>query len=798
MTSNVPDERLVELRAEERARVVAARPEGTTRAYGDADCTKGCTREWAEWCAAAPGSSLHGVAMDLEKPIYSVLVTPDKVEEFLGKYYTVRPRLNAQRETQGDGTSLGTKMINKVINALNDLYRAQRADPSTTDAMKDVQKPRSSEYITMIVQRHATQSAERNKAMYLDRGKGRTVLEGYTPDQHTQLSRFGIYDKAPHPRRSPMYIGARFHLSHVARHALAFRGDSLRKVQLPDICILDAADDEGSQACKLLVIVHDNGKNNAEGRVDTSAAMRHADDPSKCLHFALALWFFVLYVVEKRDLPDFLPRPDTEKGIVVRPWYDDYLLPGNSKGSCGKAGPANPKVQIKPRQMEDETKYALAQIKPPVTDTNHIVHLCRGVSLRMAQAAGVSAHECGRAANHVGYTALDRSYLTGLPYQFIRFTAGFGTSKGHYFLLRNMIVPPRRLTDEVFRSILDPLNGHIGTEAFPRDLVDGATTGFIELMTHLSGVLVQDAAVLYDDMQKHALFSRAPFCDDSFGFHTFRRELQERIQHAPADSLRLTEEAARLRGDELTATAVRDVSTAVLAHLGAAPLDTSRDAVGRSVMRLAETPQKMLAEIHAAVAVRDAHAPRALSFGDPAPAPLLENAAVAADAADPTTWPTTGDLPPFVRVFRLPTLKTVSQVADAYFRGPPAIRDLDRLYGHDVRTGAKGKGHSWYSGVTRDDERKFEKHLYKFRAIMTCLEEHGESKVDDLQDRITAEFPGDDPKTSQLTWLAKELRQEAAPDAFEANRKRAIAGAEERRAKKRASAGETPRVEELD
>ena len=128
MTSNVPGERLVELRAEERARVVAARPEGTTRAYGDADCTKGCTREWAEWCAAAPGSSLHGVAMDLEKPIYDVLVTPDKVEEFLGKYYTVRPRLNAQRETQGDGTSLGTKMINKVINALNDLYRAQRAD----------------------------------------------------------------------------------------------------------------------------------------------------------------------------------------------------------------------------------------------------------------------------------------------------------------------------------------------------------------------------------------------------------------------------------------------------------------------------------------------------------------------------------------------------------------------------------------------------------------------------------------------------------------------------------------------
>mgnify|MGYP006187416165 CR=1 FL=1 len=39
----VSEDQVPLLRAEERARVVAARPEGTTRAYGDADCTKGCT-----------------------------------------------------------------------------------------------------------------------------------------------------------------------------------------------------------------------------------------------------------------------------------------------------------------------------------------------------------------------------------------------------------------------------------------------------------------------------------------------------------------------------------------------------------------------------------------------------------------------------------------------------------------------------------------------------------------------------------------------------------------------------------
>ena len=53
----------------------------------------------------------------------------------------------------------------------------------------------------------------------------------------------------------------------------------------------------------------------------------------------------------------------------------------------------NHKKAVKYFRMAADRNHALAQIKPPVTDTNHIVHLCRGVSLRMAQAAGVSAHD---------------------------------------------------------------------------------------------------------------------------------------------------------------------------------------------------------------------------------------------------------------------------------------------------------------------------------------------------------------------------------------------------------------------
>jgi hypothetical protein len=204
-------------------------------------------------------------------------------------------------------------------------------------------------------------------------------------------------------------LGARFHLSHVLRHVLAFRGDSLRKLQLADLCIVVAPDDEGPHRCPLLVVVHNNGKNNPEGRVDTSAAMRHADDPTMCLHFAVALWLFMLFVVEQTPLPveEFIGFD--EGGVHTRPWFDAFILPGNQKsGKRGKTGPLCLKEEFSDRTMNTETKNAYARIDHPVEDTHHTVHLNRGVALRAAEDRGVPEGQLRRAACHRGTDALNQ------------------------------------------------------------------------------------------------------------------------------------------------------------------------------------------------------------------------------------------------------------------------------------------------------------------------------------------------------------------------------------------------------
>lgn len=195
-------ERTDKTRAAVREGVVAARPAGTSRTYGKDDCSDGPKRQWKHWCEATGGSELDGMTIPVDKEVYSILVTPAKVEEYLQNHLTRRALMNAQRETLGNGTTLGIKSLKKHLDALNDLYGHQRTDPLTKDDMQNVMKPRSSETVRSIILTAQRKTATRHQEMYLDRGKGATLMEGYTDDQHTQLSRYGPAPRAqPHPPR---------------------------------------------------------------------------------------------------------------------------------------------------------------------------------------------------------------------------------------------------------------------------------------------------------------------------------------------------------------------------------------------------------------------------------------------------------------------------------------------------------------------------------------------------------------------------------------------------------------------
>jgi hypothetical protein len=99
--------------------------------------------------------------------------------------------------------------------------------------------------------------------------------------------------------------------------------------------------------------------------------------------------------------------------------------------------------------------------------------------------------------------ALVLSYLTGLPLQFMRSSAGWGMAPGSFFLPRASFEPPEALKKTVFpwieewegRVRLCKLEGKTFAEG-GLDQGDIALDCFMDLMKYLRVVLLQDLAVL--------------------------------------------------------------------------------------------------------------------------------------------------------------------------------------------------------------------------------------------------------------------------------------------------------------
>jgi hypothetical protein len=69
------------------------------------------------------------------------------------------------------------------------------------------------------------------------------------------------------------------------------RGNDAESTQLPDVfCLNTMAGTREGQPTKALCYVSDSSKMNNEGRAEIGAVVRHKDDPTKCLVFALALY----------------------------------------------------------------------------------------------------------------------------------------------------------------------------------------------------------------------------------------------------------------------------------------------------------------------------------------------------------------------------------------------------------------------------------------------------------------------------------------------------------------------------
>ena len=125
------------------------------------------------------------------------------------------------------------------------------------------------------------------------------------------------------------------HLPQRLTYFLTLRGDDAESTQLPDVfCLSSMAGSRQGNSTKALCYVSDSSKMNSEGRAEIGAALRHKEDPNKCLVFALALFMRHRFVtMGKFESEWFVPRVIDVGGqtVIQWRWWDQYLIFGNGR-----------------------------------------------------------------------------------------------------------------------------------------------------------------------------------------------------------------------------------------------------------------------------------------------------------------------------------------------------------------------------------------------------------------------------------------------------------------------------------
>jgi len=389
-------------------------------------------------------------------------------------------------------------------------------------------------------------------------------------------------------------------------------------------------------------------------------------------------------------------------------------------------------------------------------------------------------------------------------------------------LERNLVDPPAALTDQVFACLVGALETVIGTEEFPHDRVDHATSQFIAKLKYLSKVYVQDLAFMYEKMKNNPAYGAAQcrcVCahslpDFSLGFAPFNtpefldfvEELRLAIAAVDPKELQETAAAARARGEVEMAAFAEKCIAAVKKACGATTASAA-PAPTRGV-QLARTPNQMLTQLHQHVLGPGAALPatptrpaaeesleteaRESSDEPPADVPRLTTDRSVNlrfgvrhfDIKDTTTWPQDPvDLPGWIKsVDMTPVLATVTAVAREWLHGrddhSPRIKDLEDVYGPDKRK------ISWRSPAFRGNSAlsnlfNKRKDIYKY---LDTVGESEEVAVWNLNEMLRLEYGDSEQSKRRLDKLNQLLRLRNDANAVQNNRKRAKKGTRERTA----------------
>ena len=385
---------------------------------------------------------------------------------------------------------------------------------------------------------------------------GASLIDGeqYSEDQHLQVCEFGLRgDGISRASRSDEHEDAMMRTYHLCGDEFLQRSEGRAQTHLRDAHMHRADPSEGDQQMQLLVHHEDRSKTNQGGLLVRHGTARQRSDPVLDLSFQFGLFLFVRFVV-KGHIPE---NWDNRQEVVD--WLEENVFHAKTSRAS---------------EMTNKTANTLlnrACLKTsPVIKFYHVSHLGRKSKGKRADLAGIPDYQQRRQGVWNLEDAKNRSYTTNLPMEFTRWSGGHGFVRGDYHVPRDNVQPSADLVDRVF-PFLPTLR-----EANRRDYSVWIQET-IELLEYLGKMLLQDIAVIKDDIQ-HSTLSHDPFSHGDFD--EFQASLLEAIAadtshdpstfRSPAAEIRLAEERINKNVERLISKAVVDIVAKVGGNLRAA------------------------------------------------------------------------------------------------------------------------------------------------------------------------------------------------------------------------------------
>jgi hypothetical protein len=351
--------------------------------------------------------------------------------------------------------------------------------------------------ITGLVKSIESQTFERKKALYIDRGIG-TFRDGYiTVEELKKIANYYMQQTKLNDMRDRM--------SFLLSHYNLLRSESLRILEYPDLFHIKF-ENEGVTDCNALVLVLNQGKTNQLGKMEISGCIRnkHVD---LCPIGSVGLYFFYCFHVTKKPFPKFEKSED---------WYDLKLCPAKN----------DPKGSI---SYDTQLSSIKKCFKAVGIQSSRKTHIGRGNGAIMAELAGASDNSTRRLGRW-NRQAMENCYMSSLPREAIRALAGFDPQNPQYYLKRAAVTPSETLQRQIFPEI------EVWLEKLYKGEIESniAAGGFLDFLKYLRVVILQDSAILKQQYHDHPIFQHKIF--QSSEFSHFQQELLH-IQENESDPI---------------------------------------------------------------------------------------------------------------------------------------------------------------------------------------------------------------------------------------------------------------------